>query len=696
MLKPRVFFRSALSGAMLLAGCRTPPSPTSAVPSIAPAVTHPVPAAVTAYALAPEGQRRAQALAEFANGRIAEFHKDSADAAEHYLAAAQLEPDHIALQLKAAQELFQQHRNQEALSLLRDVVSRHPTSEPALQGLALAYQATDQGDQAAATYAKLLKLAPDRPEYYLKLAEILITQGRDEEALRLLERALRLAPHTPDLFRAYADLFARGAIRARDPKAAHAARERGLAVIEAATREFPQDNALLAGLAELYIADGQWAKAFACHASLEARISDQLPFRSRIAQSYAAGGQREAAIAFFEQNVQERPQDERAWFYLGELREDAGDAVRAEIAFRHAAEHAAAPLNATRLAVFLLTHSQTNAALQAVAAGLTRWPDNALLLQFQAYLHIEQQAYAQAMADFARSLRALRKKPDAAIPAELFSRYAVAAFKAGKHDDCVDLLVQGEQLDDGVTIAFIQELFAAKDPPDARGLARLLQLVATRLPDNPNPLIHLGFVRYVAQDHAAALRTFEQAQQVADQHGGAVFNSAFYFWFGASCERCGQFERGEQLLLRCLELTPDYAEALNYLAYMWSEKRLHLDRALDFSRRALLQDPDNGAFLDTLGWILFQLGRFHEALGPLQKAAELAPADATVAEHLGDLYLQLNQPTQAVQCWTTAYQLDSKNEALAAKLRAHGLDPAKTLLPTPPARPPQPAAKPAS
>jgi tetratricopeptide (TPR) repeat protein len=696
MQKQRVVCIFALNSVLLLAGCRTPPAPTVVVPVAAPTVTKTVPVVATAFVLPPEGQRRAQALAAFANGRIAELNKDAADAVEHYLAAAQLEPDNEALQMRTAQGLLQQNRNQEALALLRNLAARHPDSDRALLWLALAYQATDQGDKAAAIYGKLLKLAPDRPEHYLKLATILVTQGRDEEAQRLLERALQRAPHTPDLFRAYADLFARTAIRARSVPAAHAARQRGLDVMEEATREHPKDNALLTGLAELYIADGQFAKAFACHASLEARISEQLPFRSRIAQSYAGGGQREAAIGFFERGVQERPQDERAWFYLGELHEDAGDAVRAEIAFRRAAEHAAAPLNATRLAVFLLTHSQTNAALQAVAAGLTRWPENALLLQFQAYLHIEQQAYAQAMADFARSLRALRKKPDATIPAELFSRYAVAAFKAGKSEDCVDLLVQGAQLDDAVTIGFIQELFAAKDPADARVLARLLQKVAARLPANPNPLIHLGFVRYAAQDHAAALRTFEQAQQVAEHHGGAVFNSAFYFWFGASCERCGQFERGEKLLLRCLELEPDHAEALNYLAYMWSEKRLHLDRALEFSRRALRQDPENGAFLDTLGWIFFQLGRFHDALAPLQKAAEMTPEDATVAEHLGDLYLQLNQPAQALKYWTNAYQLDSKNDTLAQKLRAHGLDPAKALLPPPPTGKAPPPAKPAT
>jgi tetratricopeptide (TPR) repeat protein len=692
MNKPRVFCICALSGVFLLAGCRTPPAPAATSPTPATAAADVPPAVLP---LSADAQRRAQALAAFARGRFAELHKDNADAVEHYLVAAQLEPDNESLQMKTAQGLLQQNRNQEALTILRDLAARHPESDRALNWLALAYQATDQGDKAVATYRKLIKLKPREAAGYLKLSSLLITQGKDDEALNQLETALTFAPHSPDLYRSYADLFARRAVRAREPKAAHAARLRAIAVMEDACREFPKDNALLTGLAELYIADNQFAKAFACHASLEARIHDQLPFRTRLAQGYAANGQRGAALTFFEQSVKERPKDERAWFYLGELRESAGDEVRAEIAFRRAAEYAAQPLTATRLAVFLLTHNQTNAALQAIEAGLVRWPDNALLLQFQAYLHIEQQAYAQAMAGFARSLRVLRNKPDAKIPAELFSRYAVAAFKAGKTEDCVDLLVQGVRGDDAVPIQFIQELLSGKDA-DARPLGRILQRVAERLPENPNPLIHLGFVRYVAQEHAAAARAFEQAQQVAARHGGAEFNAAFFFWYGASCERTGQFERSEKLLLKCLELDRDYAEALNYLAYMWSEKNLHLDRALEFSRRALAQDPENGAFLDTLGWIFFQQGRYQEALPPLKRAVELAPDDATVADHLGDLYLKLKHPELAVKCWTTAYQLDSKNDAIAKKLRGQGLDPAKLLLPAPPAGQKAPAPKPAT
>ena len=644
---------------------------------------------LSASALSAEGSQRAQALAEFGAARLAELDKDNAAALRHYQEAARREPDNETLQMRAAQGLLQQNRNQEALAILGALVKRHPDSERALNWLALTYQATDQGDRAAETYERLIKLTAHQAAGYLKLAALLTTQGKDEVALHWLQRALKQAEHSPDLYRAYADLYARRAIGARDDATAHAARLQAIAIMETACHESPGDNSLLTGLAELYITDRQFDKALACHASLEAREGESLPFRSRLAQSYAVDGRREPAIAFFEQSAKARPNDERTWFYLGELQDAAGDAVRAEIAFRHATDHASTPIAATRLAAFLVLHNQTNAALTSIQQALTRWPDHAVLLQLQAYIHLAQQAYAEAMSDFARSLRTLQSKPNNKIPPELFSQYALAAFKAGKTDDCVDLLVQGQQLDDSAIVVFIQLMLAAQEPPDLHATMHALQRVCQRLPEAPTPLAQLGFIRYLAQDYSAASHTFEQAQNLAMAHGDTEFDASFFFWFGASCERAGQRTRAEQLLLRCLELDPTHAEALNYLAYMWSEQGQHLDRAIELSRKALDQEPENGAFLDTLGWIYYQQGRYAEALTPLTKALELDPDNPEISEHLGDLYLKLNQPKQAVKLWTAAYQLDSSNKTVAQKLRAHGCDPVRLLVPaTPNAQPP--------
>jgi len=122
MQKQRVLSSGALLVVWLLAGCRTPPPPAAVVPVPATAVTQHVAAAATAFVLSPAAQLRAQALAEFADGRLAEINKDSAEAVEHYLAAAQLEPDNESLQMRTAQGLLQQNRNQEALTILRALV----------------------------------------------------------------------------------------------------------------------------------------------------------------------------------------------------------------------------------------------------------------------------------------------------------------------------------------------------------------------------------------------------------------------------------------------------------------------------------------------------------------------------------------------------------------------------------------------
>jgi predicted negative regulator of RcsB-dependent stress response len=79
-------------------------------------------------------------------------------------------------------------------------------------------------------------------------------------------------------------------------------------------------------------------------------------------------------------------------------------------------------------------------------------------------------------------------------------------------------------------------------------------------------------------------------------------------------------------------------------------------------------EPDNVAYLDSLGWVLYRLGRFEEALVPLEQAAAHG-ADGVILDHLGDVYLQAGQPARAVEAWRKAaakLENDSDNERAAA------------------------------
>ena len=89
---------------------------------------------------------------------------------------------------------------------------------------------------------------------------------------------------------------------------------------------------------------------------------------------------------------------------------------------------------------------------------------------------------------------------------------------------------------------------------------------------------------------------------------------------------------------KLLKVRPDHAPGLNYLGYMWADRGENLPRALELIRKAVDLEPGNGAYLDSLGWVYYRLDKLDKAEKNLRAAAVLNPDDATVEEHLGDLF----------------------------------------------------------
>ncbi len=119
---------------------------------------------------------------------------------------------------------------------------------------------------------------------------------------------------------------------------------------------------------------------------------------------------------------------------------------------------------------------------------------------------------------------------------------------------------------------------------------------------------------------------------------------------------------------RALRIDPKSALVLNNYAYSLSERGLQLDRAEKMSRESLQSDSLNSSYLDTYGWILFQKGKYSEALPHIQRAVDLGDASAVVLEHLGDVYSKLNRPEEAKKYWMKALEKDEKNGLLKEKL----------------------------
>ena len=119
----------------------------------------------------------------------------------------------------------------------------------------------------------------------------------------------------------------------------------------------------------------------------------------------------------------------------------------------------------------------------------------------------------------------------------------------------------------------------------------------------------------------------------------------------------GDYSNGESELEILYERNPDEPGVNNDLGYLYAEQGKNLEKAESMIRKALQEDPENYAYLDSLGWVLFKRGKVQEALESLQKAVEkLERPDPTIFEHLGDVYLKLQESGQAKLAWEKAEQ----------------------------------------
>jgi len=174
------------------------------------------------------------------------------------------------------------------------------------------------------------------------------------------------------------------------------------------------------------------------------------------------------------------------------------------------------------------------------------------------------------------------------------------------------------------------------------------------------------------KSYTEALKHFVAAEVIAKATDPSQLNEGFYFQVGATCERKGDYAGAEQYFQKSLQVAPDFAETLNYLGYMWAEHGLKLDKARELIEKAVKAEPKNAAFLDSMAWVLFKSNQPAEALPYALKSAELSEQpDATICDHLGDIYAALKQPEKAREFWRKSLAVEP-NEEIRKKLEASG------------------------
>jgi tetratricopeptide (TPR) repeat protein len=153
-----------------------------------------------------------------------------------------------------------------------------------------------------------------------------------------------------------------------------------------------------------------------------------------------------------------------------------------------------------------------------------------------------------------------------------------------------------------------------------------------------------------------AREIYEQASRLYPEDIDLLYN------YGIFLEKIGEQEQAMVKMQAVLVLNPDNGAALNYVGYTWADNNVHLDKALEYIKKAVELMPEDGYIRDSLGWVYFKMGNVEQAIVELEKASEMVKNDPVIKEHLGDVYMQAEQLDKALAAYEEAYKSFEEEE----------------------------------
>jgi len=654
---------------------------------------------------------RVRALALFAAARVAEQKQDFPQALRTYERAFRFDPNALPALREIVPLAFNLDRQSEAVRYALILAERDSTDSVLLRRLAI--YLTQEGDTARALklYEKTLALhekANEKPTgdlvlLWMEMGRLYFISGRFNEAAKLFGQVVNAIDHPSD--------FGLDAVMqtALLNKAELTYQLFGECFLEAgrlddAQRAFEKSNALktddslqLYNMARLdskrvdpaqaldklerYIAgkySAQGTGPYHLYAELlgQVGLSDQLlvrleafhaadpdnmPLAYFLAQRYVKNKQLDRAEAIYKALIEShksRPPAE-AFQGLVEIYLQQHDTAKLlAIAGESAARGGTLAALGEQGRAVVADAQQTKA---LVAEAQQRLQNTPAALTFGerlagGLLAVELKDFAAANQLFAAAVEANSEKA-----AEVMLTWGLDLFVAGQFTEAISVFERGLKdkilPNDNPTIHYyLAAALAMADRTDEALLAA--QRAVSLQPDSSRLISRVAWIHYHAKQYDTARASYQSLLDKFDKTYDSPDNREVMRDTRLALSNIavaqGKNAESEEWLEQVLDEFPEDNGALNDLAYLWTDQGKHLELAHDMIRRAVADDPKNMAFRDSLGWILYRMGKFPEAVAELKIATSPADTDGVVLDHLAEAQLAAGDKAGATATWQRA------------------------------------------
>lgn len=543
-------------------------------------------------------------------GSIAELVDDDKSALDAYQEARVYDPKAPALFLAIAQIYQKLNRFDAALEMLKQGVAVDSNHVEILENLAFLYELKREDQAAIKTYKRLIKLSQIDVDYRVRLASLYLRTGQNDQAIAEFEEVVKLGFATPEIWRPLALLYIQ---QKRYDEAA--------ATLKSWIAEDPNDEQAYLDMGEIYKTQNDTTGVIDWYEKTLQEKSEFDAVRANLQTLYLQMGKLDAAVDLYEKALAEDSTHAGNIGQLALLYLQSGDTLNARYLLAKL-EKATDPGNAGQIGFLYLQIGDTLKAQAMFEKLIDTNPDD-----WRSYYNLGQLKYYS------------NKWPETI-------QYLLKAVEFNDKEPALWLML-------GETYLRVDSMQSAENA---------IKRAHSLAPESRDTNYMLGFILYQQRRNQESIPYFEKTIEVdpSDFRPMGILASIF--------DGMQRYEISDSLYERALRLSPENSVFNNNYSYSLAERGIRLEYANQLVDNALKIEPENGSYLDTKGWILFQQSDYQGALEYILRSISVRDTSAEVWEHLGDIHEKLGQFEEAVNAWRKAFEIDNSRKTLLQKL----------------------------